>query len=90
MKAPPALVAIIVYHIDEEEAKEFVVAIGDEKHVSQATADLLINAGKVHWVQKRPNLVYVKGPCQTYWAEVAKKSTKKSINDSMYSLCFRN
>jgi len=38
-------------------------------HLSQATADLLISAGKSHWIQKRADLVTAKGKgvMQTYW-----------------------
>ena len=37
--------------------------------LSQATADLLILAGKAHWLEERPDLVHAKGKgaLQTYW-----------------------
>jgi hypothetical protein len=40
-------------------------------HVSQSTAELLIAAGKSHWVVKRPDKVEAKGKgsMQTYWVE---------------------
>jgi hypothetical protein len=39
--------------------------------VSQTTADLLIAAGKEHWVTKRDELVSAKGKgkMQTYWVD---------------------
>lgn len=38
-------------------------------HVSQATADLLIDLGKGHWISKREDVIAVKGKgqMQTYW-----------------------
>jgi class 3 adenylate cyclase len=40
-------------------------------HVSQTTADLLVAAGKQHWVTKRKELVEAKGKgkMQTFWVE---------------------
>ncbi|KAL7562125.1 hypothetical protein ACA910_019867 [Epithemia clementina (nom. ined.)] len=40
-------------------------------HISQSTADLLIKAGKSHWISKRDGEVEAKGKgkIQTYWAE---------------------
>jgi Adenylate and Guanylate cyclase catalytic domain len=39
-------------------------------HISQATADLLIAAGKEHWIKPREGMVEAKGKgkLQTYWA----------------------
>lgn len=38
---------------------------------SEETADLLIEAGKQHWVQKREDIVHAKGKgtLSTYWSE---------------------
>jgi hypothetical protein len=40
-------------------------------HVSQSTAELLIAAGKSHWVSKRPEKIEAKGKgtMQTFWVE---------------------
>mgnify|MGYP000110481782 CR=1 FL=1 len=40
--------------------------------VSQATADLLTDAGKQHWLSAREDLVEAKGKgkMQTYWVEI--------------------
>jgi class 3 adenylate cyclase len=45
--------------------------VGGKIHVSQATADLLVAAGKTKWLVKRPELVAAKGKgeMQTYWVE---------------------
>ena len=45
-------------------------------HMSKDTADLLIQAGKPHWVQPRSDLVSAKGKgtMQTYWLEDASSS----------------
>ncbi|KAL7576124.1 hypothetical protein ACA910_004788 [Epithemia clementina (nom. ined.)] len=40
-------------------------------HISQETADLLVKAGKGHWLVKRQDLVHAKGKpdMQTYWVQ---------------------
>lgn len=55
-------------------------------HVSQETADLLIGAGKGHWVTPREEKIEAKGKglLQTYWVE--SKSSGKSIASSMISV----
>ena len=46
-------------------------------HISQSTADLLLAAGKDHWITKRETLVEAKGKglLQTYWAEPAAQAS---------------
>ncbi|KAL7573558.1 hypothetical protein ACA910_008696 [Epithemia clementina (nom. ined.)] len=41
-------------------------------HMSKETADLLVSAGKAHWVKARQDLVTAKGkgPMQTFWLDV--------------------
>lgn len=36
-------------------------------HISQTTADQLIEAGKSHWITKRQDLVEVKGKISKAW-----------------------
>ena len=50
-------------------------------HVSQATAQLLIEAGKGNWIQPREDVVHVKGKgtVQTFWVLTARKAP--SINE---------
>jgi len=49
-------------------------------HVSAATADLLVAAGKGLWVKKRTDLVEAKGKgkMQTYWVEPASAASQHS------------
>ncbi len=49
-------------------------------HVSQTTADLLIEAGKANWVKPREDLIEAKGKgkLQTYWVEPTAKVSKTS------------
>jgi class 3 adenylate cyclase len=51
-------------------------------HLSQETADLIIEAGKAHWVKARENKVSAKGKgqLQTYWLEVL---NEKNIPDTV-------
>ena len=58
----------------------------DRIQVSQATADLLIEAGKDKWLRKREELVHAKGKgeLQTYWLEISKK---RSSTGSQASCC---
>ena len=50
-------------------------------HVSESTAELLIDGGKSHWLTKRPDLVKAKGKgdLQTYWVTI--KSVSASTPD---------
>jgi class 3 adenylate cyclase len=55
-------------------------------HISQATADLLIKANKMDWLQERENLVSAKGKglMQTYWLNYTRSaadSTTSSMSD---------
>ena len=54
-------------------------------HISQATADLLLKAGKVDWVKERETMVTAKGKglMQTYWLNPIKSpdSTTSSMSD---------
>ncbi|KAL7569398.1 hypothetical protein ACA910_010482 [Epithemia clementina (nom. ined.)] len=45
--------------------------ISSKIHISQSTADLLVKAGKSHWITKRDGEVEAKGKgrVQTYWVE---------------------
>jgi hypothetical protein len=54
--------------------------------ISQATADLLVLAGKVHWIQPRDELVDAKGKgqMQTFWLNLG--STSASTNSASESL----
>jgi hypothetical protein len=51
--------------------------------ISQDTADLLISAGKMGWIKPRADMVNAKGKglMQTYFLEMAKKSTQSSNGD---------
>ena len=51
--------------------------------ISQDTADLLIAAGKIGWIKPRAGMVNAKGKglMQTYFLEMAKKSTQSSNGD---------
>jgi Adenylate and Guanylate cyclase catalytic domain len=48
-------------------------------HLSQATADLLIEAGKGHWIYPRANLINAKGKgtMQTYWVNLGGNVVKQ-------------
>ena len=59
-------------------------------HVSEATARLLMSAGKEHWLAKREDLVQAKGKgsMQTYWVNASSEcamttftSTESSMSD---------
>jgi hypothetical protein len=54
-------------------------------HISQSTADLLLAAGKDHWITKRETLVEAKGKglLQTYWAEPSAQAS--TVISSGYS-----
>lgn len=60
----------------------------DRVQVSQETADLLIAAGKRHWVKAREEKVYAKGKgeLQTYWLSVDNRRLGSSKTSSMRSL----
>lgn len=54
-------------------------------HLSQDTADLLVAAGKGHWLQPREDMITPKGksPMQTYWlVSVSNAVDGKSVNVS--------
>ena len=55
----------------------------DSIQISQDTADLLIAAGKISWVKPRTDMVNAKGKglMQTYFLEMAKKTTGSSNGD---------
>lgn len=54
---------------------------------SQKTADLLIAAGKRHWLEKRPDLVEAKGKgkLQTYWIDPPSRSCSEHGGDTSHS-----
>jgi class 3 adenylate cyclase len=55
-------------------------------HLSQATADLLVDAGKGHWVDPRTQTVTAKGKgqLQTFWLRLAAGNTKSVLpSDAM-------
>ena len=56
--------------------------------VSQETADLLLAAGKTHWLVKRDDVIYAKGKgkMQTFWLEMRKRSSAGSRSDSKPSM----
>jgi hypothetical protein len=56
----------------------------DKIQISQSTADLLVNAGKSHWMQPREDLVNAKGKglMQTYWLNLGSKRSS-SISGSL-------
>jgi hypothetical protein len=61
--------------------------IKDRIHISQATADLIIEAGKSHWVRPREDVVDVKGKgiLRTFWLKaVVSKGGSKSTDASSY------
>lgn len=53
----------------------------DKIHMSQATADLLKEAGKNHWLTARDELIKAKGKgdMQTYWATVRSSDGHQSV-----------
>jgi hypothetical protein len=55
---------------------------------SQKTADLLIAAGKQHWLEKRPDLVEAKGKgkLQTYWIEPPTRAGSDHAADTTHSM----
>jgi hypothetical protein len=55
---------------------------------TQKTADLLIAAGKGHWLEKRPDLVEAKGKgkLQTYWAEPPSRLGSEPGGDTSQSV----
>jgi hypothetical protein len=53
-------------------------------HISQTTADLIIAAGKAHWIKPREDQVQAKGKgtMQTYWLNpAAKKGSSAASNE---------
>jgi len=56
----------------------------DKIQLSQATADLILKAGKVHWIQKREKKVVAKGKgeLQTYWLDTTKRSRRHSTGEN--------
>jgi class 3 adenylate cyclase len=59
--------------------------IKDKIHISQTTADLIIEAGKSHWVKPRDDSVNAKGKgvLRTYWLKsVTSKSSSKKGSDA--------
>lgn len=55
--------------------------------LSQSTADILISAGKDHWVRPREDVVNVKGKglVETYWLETLASKTAFDSNQSVRS-----
>jgi hypothetical protein len=53
-------------------------------HISQTTADLIVAAGKAHWVKPRKDLVQAKGKgsMQTYWLNPAATQKGSSVASS--------
>ena len=53
-------------------------------HISSDTADLLIEAGKEHWIKAREDLVKAKGKgeMQTYWVVFHPQKTRSSNSGS--------
>jgi hypothetical protein len=53
-------------------------------HISQTTADLIVAAGKAHWVKPRKDLVQAKGKgtMQTYWLNPASTQKGSSVASS--------
>ena len=58
--------------------------VKDKIHVSQATADLLIAAGKPNWVRPRDDAVEAKGKglLKTYWLSTHASARTASVNGS--------
>jgi class 3 adenylate cyclase len=63
--------------------------VSERIQASKATADLLIEAGKSHWVSRRSDMVAAKGKglMQTFWIDPSKRrwsdpSNRRSSNDS--------
>lgn len=54
----------------------------DKIHISQETADLLVAAGKAHWLSTREGRVQAKGKgeLQTYWLEVRHLESDKALS----------
>lgn len=59
----------------------------DRIQCSQATADILIESGKGHWVNARENKVQAKGKgeLQTYWIEITSSGRRASEDMSLQS-----
>jgi class 3 adenylate cyclase len=63
-------------------------------HCTEATADLLVQAGKYHWVTKRDTMIEVKGKglLQTYWvkssSDVASVSSRSGATDVVVDTTF--
>jgi hypothetical protein len=53
-------------------------------HISQTTADLIVAAGKAHWVKPRKDLVQAKGKgtMRTYWLNPAAAKKGSSVASS--------
>lgn len=55
--------------------------VRDKIQISKVTSDLLIKAGKSHWIQPREDVIDAKGKgmMQTYWLNI---DSKKTISNS--------
>ncbi|CAJ1963522.1 unnamed protein product [Cylindrotheca closterium] len=53
-------------------------------HIAQATADLVIDSGKGHWLRKRDDLIEAKGKgeVQTYWVKGGKAASSTKTGTS--------
>ena len=60
-------------------------------HISQATADLVIDSGKGHWLRKRDDLIEAKGKgeIQTYWVKGKVPSSARTGSSNGSSNSFR-
>lgn len=58
-------------------------------HLSQETADLLVSAGKEHWLEKREELIEMKGKgaIQTYWLTMRIQSGSSAHSRTSESSC---
>jgi Adenylate and Guanylate cyclase catalytic domain len=56
----------------------------DRIQISQSTADLLVGAGKEHWIKPRENTIEAKGKgsMQTYWLSLTAKEALSSSDNS--------
>ena len=57
----------------------------DRIHISQETADILVEAGKGHWLVPRSDKVHAKGKgeLQTYWLEIKSANTNSTGSSSV-------
>ncbi len=55
--------------------------------ISQDTADLLVAAGKSHWLTAREDVVYAKGKGEmsTFWLNPGNKSSNRDADSVRYS-----